>query len=46
MDAQDLCPDVPQGATPDPPRAGCPAVDSDRDGVFDAQDLCADHAPG
>lgn len=46
LDADDLCPDEPQGATPDPERRGCPQRDRDRDGVTDAQDLCIDVPQG
>jgi outer membrane protein OmpA-like peptidoglycan-associated protein len=46
LDADDLCPDVPAGATPDPNRRGCPANDRDGDGVLDAADLCPDVPAG
>lgn len=46
MDADDLCPDDPQGANPDPDRRGCPTRDRDMDGVSDAQDLCVDVPQG
>ena len=40
LDEDDLCPDEPQGAHPDPARRGCPLKDTDGDGVFDPDDLC------
>jgi outer membrane protein OmpA-like peptidoglycan-associated protein len=46
LDPDDLCPDEPQGATPDPERRGCPMRDRDRDGVTDADDLCIDVPQG
>jgi outer membrane protein OmpA-like peptidoglycan-associated protein len=42
IDALDLCPDVPQGARPDPDRPGCPMGDRDHDGILDGDDLCPD----
>ena len=40
LDPDDQCVDVPQGATPDPARRGCPRPDADGDGVFDDEDRC------
>lgn len=40
LDADDICPTVPQGERPDPARRGCPLEDSDRDGVSDRDDVC------
>ncbi len=46
FDPDDQCPTVPQGATPDPNRRGCPFEDRDSDGVADAEDQCPDTAQG
>lgn len=46
MDADDVCPDVPQGDTPDPARRGCPLGDADGDGVPDREDVCPEVAQG
>jgi OOP family OmpA-OmpF porin len=46
LDADDLCPDEPAGARPDPARRGCPRHDRDRDGVDDGNDQCPDLARG
>lgn len=46
IDANDRCPDEPQGSRPDPEQAGCPERDSDHDSVFDSEDLCRDEAQG
>jgi outer membrane protein OmpA-like peptidoglycan-associated protein len=46
LDPDDLCVDVPQGATPDPARRGCPRPDRDGDGVFDDEDRCVDVPQG
>ena len=46
MDADDLCPDEPVGDHPDPKRPGCPAKDSDGDGVYDYEDHCPDTPAG
>lgn len=40
LDADDLCPDEPAGARPDPARRGCPRDDRDGDGVRDRDDQC------
>lgn len=40
LDSDDICPDTPQGAHPDPARRGCPLLDTDGDGVFDPDDIC------
>jgi outer membrane protein OmpA-like peptidoglycan-associated protein len=45
-DAEDLCPDQPQGNTVDPRKKGCPFVDADKDGVADADDKCPAQAQG
>ncbi|MEI8256207.1 MAG: thrombospondin type 3 repeat-containing protein, partial [Deltaproteobacteria bacterium] len=45
LDPDDRCPTVPQGAHPDPARAGCPEDDRDRDTVLDSADQCPD-VPG
>ncbi|MEZ4394020.1 MAG: OmpA family protein [Polyangiales bacterium] len=45
-DPEDQCPDTPQGATPDPNRAGCPLSDRDSDGVADDRDQCPDEPAG
>jgi len=42
LDNDDVCPDEPQGPSPDPERRGCPSRDRDGDGVSDADDLCVD----
>ena len=31
---------TPPGPTPDPKRPGCPLVDTDKDGIPDAEDQC------
>ncbi len=46
LDPDDQCVDVPQGATPDPARRGCPRPDRDGDGVFDNEDQCVDVPQG
>lgn len=40
LDPDDLCPDTPAGANPDPARRGCPLNDTDGDLVLDPDDLC------
>jgi OOP family OmpA-OmpF porin len=45
-DDKDQCPQVAQGPTPDPKKAGCPApADKDKDGIADDADACID-VPG
>ena len=44
LDPDDACPDVPQGAMPDPQQRGCPRPDRDGDGVYDDEDACPDNA--
>lgn len=39
-DDTDQCPTVSAGTTPDPARPGCPAIDTDRDGILDHNDVC------
>jgi hypothetical protein len=39
-DHLDRCPQAPTGAYEDPDRSGCPAADSDGDGVVDPLDAC------
>ncbi len=46
IDAEDLCPDEPQGSRPEPSRPGCPMDDRDKDGVLDGDDLCPDEPQG
>ena len=46
LDPDDQCVDVPQGATPDLARRGCPRPDRDGDGVFDDEDQCVDVPQG
>ncbi len=46
LDPDDLCVDVPRGATPDRARRGCPRPDRDQDGVFDDEDQCVDVPQG
>ncbi|MEZ4394708.1 MAG: OmpA family protein [Polyangiales bacterium] len=46
LDVDDICPDEPMGAHPDPRRRGCPERDRDGDGVFDAEDICIDTPQG
>ena len=46
LDVDDICPDEPMGANPDPHRRGCPARDRDRDGVYDDEDVCVDTPQG
>jgi len=45
-DLHDACPDVPQGAKPNPDKAGCPDGDFDKDGVVDHEDQCPADASG
>jgi len=40
LDLEDLCPDEPAGAHPDPAKRGCPERDSDGDGLLDSVDRC------
>ncbi len=46
LDRDDLCPQEPAGAHPDPQRLGCPLSDSDGDGVIDVEDLCPQKPAG
>ena len=46
LDIDDICPDEPMGAHPDPRRRGCPERDRDGDGVFDYEDICVDTPQG
>ncbi len=46
LDIDDICPDEPMGAHPDPRRRGCPERDRDGDGVFDYEDVCVDTPQG
>ena len=46
LDPDDICPDTPQGQTPDPARRGCPAGDRDKDGILDPLDQCPDVPAG
>ncbi|MBI5516633.1 MAG: OmpA family protein [Deltaproteobacteria bacterium] len=46
LDANDQCPQEPEGAIPDASRPGCPAPDTDGDGVVDPRDRCRTVAQG
>jgi outer membrane protein OmpA-like peptidoglycan-associated protein len=46
IDDEDVCPDKPMGANPDPHKNGCPRLDRDGDGVFDDEDQCVDEPKG
>lgn len=46
LDADDRCPRMAAGASPDPSNAGCPAMDRDDDGVVDPEDACAEVPAG
>lgn len=44
--SDDVCPNEPAGAHPNPLRMGCPDSDGDHDGVFDSVDGCPSVAQG